>query len=151
MHLMFNDADNASRLMLHHDQLQKRQVPVEYLQGFLTMHCERLMYVISIYSSMLRRISCQLRIRLSQSHAPPTPTPHQHTLSPFTSVWRRSKPHGATEPATLSLSRPFSWTRNLSGILRRRDRSDIQLREVEVPCTAGKPVRFFSFTILLYR
>ncbi|KAG2747063.1 hypothetical protein P692DRAFT_20834668, partial [Suillus brevipes Sb2] len=85
-----------------------------------------------------------LRIRLSQSHAPPTPTLHQRTLSPFTSVWRRSKPHRATEPATRSLSRPFSWTRNLSGILRRRDRSDIQLREVEVPCTAGKPRNYHA-------
>ncbi|KIK44174.1 hypothetical protein CY34DRAFT_11258 [Suillus luteus UH-Slu-Lm8-n1] len=80
--------------------LQKRQVPVEYLQGFLTMYCERLI--------------------------------------PFTSVWRRYKPHGAAEPATQSRSKPFSWTQNLSGILRRRDRSDIQLREVEVPYTAGK-------------
>ncbi|KAG2757836.1 hypothetical protein P692DRAFT_20824660, partial [Suillus brevipes Sb2] len=80
-----------------------------------------------------------LRIRLSQSHAPPTPIPHQRTLSSFTSVWRRAKPPGATEPATQSRSRPFSLTQNLSGILHRRDRSNIQMREVEVPCTAGKP------------
>ncbi|KIK33091.1 hypothetical protein CY34DRAFT_813848, partial [Suillus luteus UH-Slu-Lm8-n1] len=37
-----------------------------------------------------------LRIRLSQSHAPPTPTPHQRAFNPFTSVWRSSEPHGAT-------------------------------------------------------
>ncbi|KAG2740394.1 hypothetical protein P692DRAFT_20812629, partial [Suillus brevipes Sb2] len=83
------------------------------------------------------QICCQSHIHLSQSHAPPTPTPHQRTLSPFSSFWRRSKPHGATESTTQSRSRIFSWTRNLSGILRRR--------EVEVPCTAGKPVRFFLF------
>ncbi|KIK41947.1 hypothetical protein CY34DRAFT_805454 [Suillus luteus UH-Slu-Lm8-n1] len=85
-----------------------------------------------------------LRIRPSQSHSPPTPTPQQHTLSPFTSVWRRYKPHGAAEPATQSRSQPFSWTHNLSGILRRRDRSDIQLREVEVPYTAGKPRNYHA-------
>ncbi|KAG2745729.1 WD40 repeat-like protein [Suillus brevipes Sb2] len=89
-----------------------------------------------------------LRIRLSQSHAPPTLTPHQRTFNPFTSVSRSSKPHGATESATQSHSRPFSWTRNLSGLLRRRDRSDVQLREVEVPCTAGQPVRFFTLVLL---
>ncbi|KAG2337781.1 hypothetical protein BDR05DRAFT_739515 [Suillus weaverae] len=45
---------------------------------------------------------------------------------------------------------PLSWTQNLvSSLLRRQDGSDIQLREVEVPCTAGKPVHFFfSFTVL---
>ncbi|KAG2750158.1 WD40 repeat-like protein [Suillus brevipes Sb2] len=85
-----------------------------------------------------------LRIRLSQSHAPPTPTPHQRTFNPFTSVLRPSKPHGATESATQSRSQPFSWTRNISGILRRRDRSDIQLREVEVPCTAGQPRNYHA-------
>ncbi|KAG2741913.1 WD40 repeat-like protein [Suillus brevipes Sb2] len=79
-----------------------------------------------------------LRIRLSQSHAPPTPT-HQRTFNPFTSVLRPSNPHGATESATQSRSRPFSWIRHFSGILRRRDRSDIQLQEVEVPYTAGQP------------
>ncbi|KAG2738290.1 WD40 repeat-like protein [Suillus brevipes Sb2] len=85
-----------------------------------------------------------LRTRLSQFHAPPTPTPHQRILSPFTSVWRRDKPHGATEPATQSRSRPFGWTRNLSGILRRRDRSDIRLQEVDVPYTAGKPRNYHA-------
>ncbi|KAG1853174.1 hypothetical protein DFJ58DRAFT_789872, partial [Suillus subalutaceus] len=84
-----------------------------------------------------------LRTRLSQSHGPhnrPTPAPRQRTLSPFSSFWHRSKSHGATEHDTQSRSRPFSWTRNLAfGILRRRDGSDIELREVEVPCTAGKP------------
>ncbi|KAG2750153.1 WD40 repeat-like protein [Suillus brevipes Sb2] len=87
-----------------------------------------------------------LRIRLSQSHAhaPPTPTPHQRTFNPFTSVLRPFKPHGATESATLSRSQPFSWTRNISGMLRRRDRSDIQLREVEVPCTAGQPRNYHA-------
>ncbi|KIK44108.1 hypothetical protein CY34DRAFT_11278 [Suillus luteus UH-Slu-Lm8-n1] len=82
------------------------------------------------------------RIRLSQSHALPTPTPDQRSLSPFTSVWRRSKPPGATEPTTQSRSRPFSWTRNLSGVLHRRDRSDVQLQEV--PCTAGKPRNYHA-------
>jgi hypothetical protein len=76
----------------------------------------------------------------------PMRCPLQHhinaPLSHFTSVWHRSKPHGATESTTQSRSRPFSWTRNISGILPRRDRSDIQLQEVGVPCTAGKPVRF---------
>ncbi|KIK36092.1 hypothetical protein CY34DRAFT_811565, partial [Suillus luteus UH-Slu-Lm8-n1] len=85
-----------------------------------------------------------VRIRLSQFHAPPTPTPHQRTFNLFTSVWRSSEPHVATESATQSLSKPFSWTRNLSSILRRRDRSDIQLREVEVPCTAGKPRNYHA-------
>jgi len=89
-----------------------------------------------------------LRTRLSQSHGPhttncPTPAP---ALSRFSSFWRRFKPHGATERNTQSRSQPFSWTRNLvSGILRRRDGSDIQLREVEVPHTAGQPVHFFLF------
>ncbi|KAG2750166.1 WD40 repeat-like protein [Suillus brevipes Sb2] len=88
-----------------------------------------------------------LRIRLSQSHAPPTPTPHQRTFNPFTSVLRsfeRTEPHVATELSTQSRSQPFSWTRNISGILRRRDRSDIQLREAEVPCTAGKPRNYHA-------
>ncbi|KAG2739257.1 hypothetical protein P692DRAFT_20916733 [Suillus brevipes Sb2] len=93
---------------------------------------------------MLRRKFCQLRIRLSQSHAPPTLTPHQRTLSPLTSVWRRSKPHGATEPVTQSRSRPFSWTRKLFGVLHRQNRSDIQSQEVEVPCTAGKPRNYHA-------
>ncbi|KAG1849495.1 hypothetical protein F4604DRAFT_1907439 [Suillus subluteus] len=72
---------------------------------------------------------------LREAKAPP-----QRTLSPFPSFWHRSKSHGATEHDTQSQSQPFSWTRNLAfGILRRRDGSDIELREVEVPCTAGKP------------
>ncbi|KAG2344713.1 WD40 repeat-like protein [Suillus weaverae] len=88
-----------------------------------------------------------LRTRLSQSHGPhnsPTPAPPQRTLGPFTSFWRRSKSLGATERDTKSPSRPFSWTRNLSSMLRRRDGSDIQLREVEVPCTAGKPRNYHA-------
>ncbi|KAG2751896.1 WD40 repeat-like protein [Suillus brevipes Sb2] len=90
------------------------------------------------FDDALREANLRIRLSQSQSHAPPTPT-HQRTFNPFTSVWRSSEPHGATESATQSRSRPFSWTRNFSGILRRRDRSDIQLREVEVPCTAGQP------------
>ncbi|KAG2343896.1 WD40 repeat-like protein [Suillus weaverae] len=59
--------------------------------------------------------------------------------------WRRSKPHRATKPDIQSRSHPLSWTRNLvSGILRKRDGSDIQLREVEVPCTAGKPRNYHA-------
>ncbi|KAG1844224.1 WD40-repeat-containing domain protein [Suillus subluteus] len=89
-----------------------------------------------------------LRTRLSQSHGlhnHPTPAPRQRALSPFSSFWRRSKPHRATEPDTQSRSRPLSWTRNLvSGIMRRQDRSDIQLREVEVPCAPGKPRNYHA-------
>ncbi|KAG2343916.1 hypothetical protein BDR05DRAFT_962565 [Suillus weaverae] len=89
-----------------------------------------------------------LRIRLSQSHGPhncPTPVPPQRTLSPFASFWRRFKPNGATESNPKSRSRPLSWTRNLvSGIVRRRNGSDIQLREVEVPHTAGKPRNYHA-------
>ncbi|KIK32146.1 hypothetical protein CY34DRAFT_814419 [Suillus luteus UH-Slu-Lm8-n1] len=94
------------------------------------------------FASELREANS--RIRLSQSHAPPTPTPHQRTFNPFTSVWRSSEPHGTTESATQSRSQPFSWTQSLSHILRRRDRSDIQLGEVEVPCTAGKPRNYHA-------
>jgi hypothetical protein len=76
-----------------------------------------------------------LRTRLSQSHGPhtnhPTSAPRQYILSSF---WRRSKSHRATECDTQSQSRYFSW--NLVGMLRRQDRPGIQLREVEVPCTA---------------
>ncbi|KAG1816783.1 quinon protein alcohol dehydrogenase-like superfamily [Suillus subaureus] len=82
------------------------------------------------------------RTRLSRSHEPhnlPIPAPHQRTLNPLSSFWHRFKSHSATEPDTQSRSQSLSWTRNLSGMLRRRDRSDIQLREVEVPYTAGKP------------
>ncbi|KAG1893945.1 uncharacterized protein F5891DRAFT_1064193 [Suillus fuscotomentosus] len=82
-----------------------------------------------------------LRIRLSQSHGPhdhPIPVPRQRTLSRFHSFWRRSKSHGQTGHHTRPWSHPLSWTRNLvSGILRRRDGSDTELREVEVPYTAG--------------
>ncbi|KAG2343876.1 WD40 repeat-like protein [Suillus weaverae] len=79
-----------------------------------------------------------LHIRLS--------APRQRNLGgPFSSFWRRSKPHGPTEPDTQSRSRPLSWTRNLvSGILRGRDRSNIQLREVEVPCTWAKPRNYHA-------
>ncbi|KAG2051118.1 hypothetical protein BDR06DRAFT_959304 [Suillus hirtellus] len=81
-----------------------------------------------------------LRIRLSQPHGPPIPVLRQRTLSRFHSFWHRSKSHGVTRHDTRPQSHPLSWTRNLvSGILRRRDGSDIELREVEVPYTAGKP------------
>ncbi|KAG2748777.1 WD40 repeat-like protein [Suillus brevipes Sb2] len=89
----------------------------------------------------------EANLRIRPSHAPhdrPTPTPRQCILSPFASFWHRSKPHGATEPTTNSQSRPFSWTRNLSSMLRRRNGSDIQLREVKVPCTAGKPRNYHA-------
>jgi hypothetical protein len=93
------------------------------------------------FSDALREAN--LRTRLSQSHGPHNyPTP---ALSRFSSFWRPSKPHGATERNTQSRSQPFSWTRNLaSGILRRRDGSDIQLREVEVPHTAGQPRNYHA-------
>ncbi|KIK32476.1 hypothetical protein CY34DRAFT_814256 [Suillus luteus UH-Slu-Lm8-n1] len=96
------------------------------------------------FDDALRDANLRIRLSQSQSHAPPTPTPHQCTFNSFTSVWRISEPHGATESATQSRSQPFSWTRNLSSILRRRDRSDIQLREVEVPCTAGQPRNYHA-------
>ncbi|KAG1859731.1 hypothetical protein F4604DRAFT_1159072 [Suillus subluteus] len=88
-----------------------------------------------------------LRTRLSQSHEPhnqPTPALRQCTLSPFPFFWPRPKLHGATERNIQSRSRPLSWTRDLSGILCRRDGSDIQLREIEVPCTAGKPRNYHA-------
>ncbi|KAG1853185.1 quinon protein alcohol dehydrogenase-like superfamily [Suillus subalutaceus] len=89
-----------------------------------------------------------LRIRLSQTHGPhdhTTPASRQRTLSRFSFFLRRSRPHGATERDTQIRSRPFSWTRNIvSSILRRRDGSDIQLHEVEVPCTAGKPRNYHA-------
>ncbi|KAG2051100.1 WD40 repeat-like protein [Suillus hirtellus] len=88
------------------------------------------------------------RIRLSQSHGPhdhPTPVPRQRIFSRFPSFWHRSKSHGETEHHTQPLSHSLSWTRNLvSGMLRRRDGSDIELREVEVPCTAGKPRNYHA-------
>ncbi|KAG2051114.1 WD40 repeat-like protein [Suillus hirtellus] len=85
------------------------------------------------------------RIRLSQSHGPPISVPRQRTLSRFHSFWHRSKSHGETGHHTRPRSHPLSWTRNLvSGILRRRDGSDIELREVEVPYTAGKPRNYHA-------
>ncbi|KAG1816730.1 uncharacterized protein BJ212DRAFT_1299487 [Suillus subaureus] len=48
-----------------------------------------------------------------------------------------------TEPDTQSRSHSLSWTRNLvSGILRKRDGSDIQSQEV--PYTAGKPRNYHA-------
>ncbi|KIK32422.1 hypothetical protein CY34DRAFT_814310 [Suillus luteus UH-Slu-Lm8-n1] len=96
------------------------------------------------FASELREANLRIRLSQSQPHASPTLTPHQRTFNPFTSVWRSSEPHGATESTTRSRSRPFSWTRNITGILRRRDRSDIQSREVEVPYTAGKPRNYHA-------
>ncbi|KAG1816736.1 uncharacterized protein BJ212DRAFT_171475 [Suillus subaureus] len=88
-----------------------------------------------------------LHTRLSQSHEPHNhlpPAPRQRTLSPFPSFWRRSKPHGATERDAQFPSR----TRNIvSNMMRRRDRSDIEMREppvVEVPYTAGKPRHYHA-------
>ncbi|KAG2135407.1 uncharacterized protein EDB93DRAFT_1331117 [Suillus bovinus] len=82
-------------------------------------------------------------IRLSQSHGPyhhPTPAPRQRTFSRFPSLWHDSNLHGETEHRTRPQSHPLSWTRKLvSSILNRRDGLDIQLQEVEVPYTAGKP------------
>ncbi|KAG2111045.1 hypothetical protein BD769DRAFT_72785 [Suillus cothurnatus] len=46
----------------------------------------------------------------------------QHILSPLSSFWRRSKSHRSTE----------------------QDGPGIQLREVEVPCTAGKPRNYHA-------
>ncbi|KAG2111047.1 hypothetical protein BD769DRAFT_1674458 [Suillus cothurnatus] len=88
-----------------------------------------------------------LRIRLSQSHElhnHPTSTPRQRTLSPFYSFWHRSKLNIISEREVKSRPRPFSWTWDLSGLLRRQDESDIQLQDVEVPCTAGKPRNYHA-------
>ncbi|KAG2337778.1 YVTN repeat-like/Quino protein amine dehydrogenase [Suillus weaverae] len=88
-----------------------------------------------------------LHTRLSQSNGPndhPAPPPHQRPHNRFSSLWRRSKPHKATQRDDQPRSQPLSWTRNLSAILRRRDGSDIQLREVEVPYTAGKPRNYHA-------
>ncbi|KAG2343909.1 WD40 repeat-like protein [Suillus weaverae] len=85
--------------------------------------------------------------RLSQPNGPsnrPNPPPHQRAHSRFYSFWRRSKPHRATQPDNQPRSQSLSWTQNLSGMLRRRDGSDIQLREVEVPYTAGKPRNYHA-------
>lgn len=82
-------------------------------------------------------------IRLSQSHGPYNhPTTALHRFSPSSSFWRRSK--RPAERDTRSRSRPFSLTWNLSGILRRRNRSDIQLREIKVSYTAGKPRNYHA-------
>ncbi|KAG2135351.1 WD40-repeat-containing domain protein [Suillus bovinus] len=86
------------------------------------------------------------RIRLSQSHGPyhhPTPTPHQRTFNRFSSLWRNSNSHRETDHHARPQSHPLSRTRNL-GILRRRDASDIELQEVEVPYTAGKPRNYHA-------
>ncbi|KAG2041018.1 hypothetical protein BDR03DRAFT_947973 [Suillus americanus] len=89
-----------------------------------------------------------LRTRLSQSNGPsnrPTPPPRQRANSRFSSFLRRFKPHGATESDTETRSHPLSWTRNIvSGMMRRPDGSDIQLQEVEVPYTAGKPRNYHA-------
>ncbi|KAG1859732.1 hypothetical protein F4604DRAFT_2037144 [Suillus subluteus] len=75
----------------------------------------------------------------------PLRTPRQRALSRFFSYLRRSKPYRETEPDTQSRSHSLSWTRNLvPGILRRRDGSDIQLREVKVPHTAGQPRNYHA-------
>ncbi|KAG2135405.1 quinon protein alcohol dehydrogenase-like superfamily [Suillus bovinus] len=86
------------------------------------------------------------RIRLSQSHGPyrhPTPAPRQRALSRFSSLWRDSNSHRETDHHGRPQSHPLSWTRNL-GILRRRDASGIELQEVEVPYTAGKPRNYHA-------
>ncbi|KAG2133817.1 WD40-repeat-containing domain protein [Suillus bovinus] len=86
------------------------------------------------------------RIRLSQSHGPyhhPTPAPRRRTLDRVYSLWRRSKSQSEADHRTRPQSHPLSWTRNL-GILRRRDASDIELQEVEVPYTAGKPRNYHA-------
>ncbi|KAG1893960.1 uncharacterized protein F5891DRAFT_1064275, partial [Suillus fuscotomentosus] len=85
-----------------------------------------------------------LRTGLSQSHGP-TLAPSQSTLSRLSTFWRLFKPHGATESDIQPRSRSLSWNRNrVSGILRRRDGSDVQLREVDVPYTAGKPRNYHA-------
>lgn len=69
---------------------------------------------------------------------------HNHPV-PRQSFWRRSKSHRATEPGIKFRSQPLTWTRNLvSGILHRQDGSDGQLREAEVPYTAGKPRNYHA-------
>jgi hypothetical protein len=89
-----------------------------------------------------------LHTRLSQSHGAhdhPTPTPRQRPLSRFFSFLRRSKPTRETESDTQSRSHYLNWTRNLvSGILRRRDGSDMQLRETEVPYTGPQPRNYHA-------
>ncbi|KAG2039154.1 hypothetical protein BDR03DRAFT_953010 [Suillus americanus] len=79
-----------------------------------------------------------------EPHDLPIPAPRQRTLNPFSSFWRHFKSQRATEPDSQSRSQSLGWTQNLSGLLRRRDGSDIQLREVEVPYTAGKPRNYHA-------
>lgn len=57
----------------------------------------------------------------------------------------RDRPTTAPRQPTHPSRNPISWAQNfVSGMLRKRDRSAIRLpRVVEVPLTAGKPVRFF--------
>ncbi|KAG1721955.1 hypothetical protein EDB19DRAFT_1916975 [Suillus lakei] len=93
----------------------KMKAPRRMPPGFLMMHSEMLM-----------------------PNNSPTPAPRQRTLGRISSFWHRSKPHGATERDTQP-----RWTQNLvSGMMRRRHGSDVELREppvVDVPCTAGQP------------
>ncbi|KAG2135349.1 uncharacterized protein EDB93DRAFT_1254267 [Suillus bovinus] len=88
------------------------------------------------------------RIRLSQSHGPHvhlTSAPHQRTFDRFHSFWQHLKSQREPGHHTASRSHPLRWNQNLvSGILRRRDGSDIQLQEVEVPYTAGKPRNYHA-------
>lgn len=101
---------------------------------------------IGFFDDALREAN--LRTSLSQSHGlhnRPTLAPSQSTLSRFSTFWRLFKPHGATESDTQSRPRSLSSNRNrVSDILRRRDGSDVQLREVEVPYTAGKPRNYHA-------
>lgn len=72
-----------------------------------------------------------LRTRLTQYNVPsncPNPLLRQRVRSRFPSLWHRSESHRATQRDNPYQYRLLSWTRNLSGILRRRDDSDIQLR-----------------------
>jgi WD40 repeat protein len=87
-----------------------------------------------------------LHTRLSQSNGPsnfPTPPSHERTHGRFSSFWRRFEPHRAGRRDNQPRSQPLSWTRNIvSGMMRRPDRSDIEMREppvVEVPYAPGKP------------
>ncbi|KAG2139793.1 quinon protein alcohol dehydrogenase-like superfamily [Suillus bovinus] len=99
-------------------------------QGSLTMTYERLMSAF-VYPNPMDHIR----------H--PTPAPRQRALSRFSSLWRDSNSHRETDHHGRPQSHPLSWTRNL-GILRRRDASGIELQEVEVPYTAGKPRNYHA-------
>ncbi|KAG1816733.1 uncharacterized protein BJ212DRAFT_1299489 [Suillus subaureus] len=84
-----------------------------------------------------------LRTQSHEPHNHATPVPRQRALSRFFSFLRHFKPHRETDPDTQSRSYSLSWTRNLvSGILRKRDGSDIQSQEV--PYTAGKPRNYHA-------